>query len=272
MKVKVSDFITNFLIKNDLDTVFTITGGFAMHLNDSFGKYPDFDIYYQHHEQACGYSATGFTKTNSKPCIVCTTAGCAATNTISPCLVAHQDSLPILFISGQVKSNESIRAMNTEQMKLRHYAGADCDIISLVTPITKYAYEITKIEEVRSVLIEAIKNLINGRPGPVWLSICVDVQGFLMDDEIMSITIPVIEKDIIGQNPNFENLEELHKLVLKSERPMIIAGNGIKLGHCNEKFNQFLDKVAKTVAKPPKNAKTSSSKLNLKIKIYIKPF
>jgi len=242
MKVKVSDFITNFLIKNDLDTVFTITGGFAMHLNDSFGKNPDFDIYYQHHEQACGYSATGFTKTNSKPCIVCTTAGCAATNTISPCLVAHQDSLPILFISGQVKSNESIRAMNTEQMKLRHYAGADCDIISMVTPITKYAYEITKIEEVRSVLIEAIKNLINGRPGPVWLSICVDVQGFLMDDEIMSITIPVIEKDIIGQNPNFENLEELHKLVLKSERPMIIAGNGIKLGHCNEKFNQFLEK------------------------------
>jgi acetolactate synthase-1/2/3 large subunit len=242
MKVKVSDFITNFLIKNGLDTVFTITGGFAMHLNDSFGKNPDFDIYYQHHEQACGYSGTGFTKTNSKPCIVCTTAGCAATNTISPCLVAHQDSLPVLFISGQVKSNESIRAMNTEQMKLRHYAGADCDIISMVTPITKYAYEITKIEEVRPVLIEAIKNLINGRPGPVWLSIAVDIQGFLMDDDIMPITIPVIEKDIIGQTPNFENLEEVRKLLLKSERPMIIAGNGIKLGHCNEKFNQFLEK------------------------------
>jgi len=242
MKVKVSDFITNFLIKNGLDTVFTITGGFAMHLNDSFGKNPDFDIYYQHHEQACGYSGTGFTKTNSRPCIVCTTAGCAATNTISPCLVAHQDSLPILFISGQVKSNESIRAMNTEQMKLRHYAGADCDIISIVTPITKYAYEITKIEEVRPVLIEAIKNLINGRPGPVWLSIAVDIQGFLMDDDIMPITIPVIEKEIIGQTPNFENLEEVRKLFLKSERPMIIAGNGIKLGNCNEKFNKFLEK------------------------------
>jgi acetolactate synthase I/II/III large subunit len=242
MKVKVSDFITNFLIKNGLYTVFTITGGFAMHLNDSFGKNPDFDIYYQHHEQACGYSATGFTKTNSKPCIVCTTAGCAATNAISPCLVAHQDSLPILFISGQVKSNESIRAMNTEQMKLRHYAGADCDIISMVTPITKYAYEITKIEEVIPVLIESIKNLINGRPGPVWLSIAVDIQGFLMDDDTMQITIPVIEKEIIGQTPNFENLKEVCKLLLKSERPMIIAGNGIKLSHCNEKFKKFLEK------------------------------
>lgn len=238
MKVKVSDFITNFLIKNGLHTVFTITGGFAMHLNDSFGKNPDFDIYYQHHEQACGYSATGFTKTNSKPCIVCTTAGCAATNAISPCLVAHQDSLPILFISGQVKSNETIRSVNTEQMKLRHYAGADCDIISIVTPITKFAYEITKIEEVRPVLIEAMKNLINGRPGPVWLSIPVDIQGFLMEDDV----IPIIEKDIITHQVTSQGLEDINQLLLKSERPMIIAGNGIKLGHCNEKFTQFLEK------------------------------
>jgi acetolactate synthase-1/2/3 large subunit len=238
MKVKISDFITNFLIKNGLSTVFTITGGFAMHLNDSFGKNPDFDIYYQHHEQACGYSATGYSKTISKPCIVCTTAGCASTNPISPCLVAHQDSLPILFISGQVKSNESIRAINTEEMKLRHYSGADCDIISIVTPITKYAYEITKIEEVKEVLIEAIKNLLNGRPGPVWLSIPVDIQGFLMEED----EIPIIEKDIITYQSNCNCLEEINQLLLKSERPLIIAGNGIKLSNCNEKFNQFLEK------------------------------
>ena len=238
MKVKVSDYITNFFIQNGLTTVFTITGGFAMHLNDSFGKNPDFEIYYQHHEQACGYSATGFTKTNSKPCIVCTTAGCAATNVISPCLVAHQDSLPILFISGQVKSNESIRSMNTDKMKLRHYAGADCDIISMVTPITKYAYEITKIEEVKPVLIEVIKNLINGRPGPVWLSICVDIQGFLMEET----DIPIIEKDIVGQKPCPTDLESIYQLLKESERPMILAGNGIKLGNTNEKFRNFLDK------------------------------
>ena len=173
VKVKVSDYISNFLIKNRLNTLFTLTGGFAMHLNDSFGKNPDFDIYYQHHEQASAYSATGFTKTNYKPCIVCTTAGVAATNAISPCLVAYQDSLPILFISGQSKSTEITRTLEKENsnMKLRHYAGQDCDIISMVKPITKYAYEITEISEVKPVLIEAIKNLINGRPGPVWLSL-----------------------------------------------------------------------------------------------------
>jgi len=182
MKIKVSDYIVNFLSKNNINTLFTITGGFAMHLNDSFGKNKEFDIYYQHHEQACGYSAVGYSKTNSKPSIVCTTAGCAATNAITPCLVAHQDSLPILFISGQVKSNESIRSINTEKMKLRHYAGADSDIISIVKPITKYCCEINNILEIKDILIISMKNLINGRPGPVWLSIPVDIQGMLIDD------------------------------------------------------------------------------------------
>jgi acetolactate synthase-1/2/3 large subunit len=237
-KIKVSDYITNFLLKNGLNTLFTITGGFAMHLNDSFGKNPGFDIYYQHHEQACAYSATGFTKTNAKPSIVCTTAGVAATNAISPCLVAHQDSLPILFISGQVKSNECIRSTNTDKMKLRHYAGADSDIISMVTPITKYAYEITKIEEVQPVLIEAIKNLINGRPGPVWLSICVDIQGFFMENT----DIPIIEKDVNLNIESLEDLDKIHNLLKESKRPVIIAGNGIKLGQCNDKFREFLQK------------------------------
>jgi len=238
MKVKVSDYITNFFIQNDLNTVFTITGGFAMHLNDSFGKNKNFNIYYQHHEQACGYSATGYTKTNSKPCIVCTTAGCAATNVISPCLVAYQDSLPILFISGQAKSTEVISIINTEKMKLRHYAGADCDIISMVRPITKYAYEITKIEEVKPVLIEAVKQMINGRPGPVWLSVCLDIQGFLMDET----DIPIIEKDNVGQKPSPIDLENIYKLLKESERPIILAGNGIKLGNCDKKFRNFLNK------------------------------
>ena len=238
MKIKVSDYVVDFFYKNGIDTLFTITGGFAMHLNDSFGKYEKYNIYYQHHEQACGYSALGYSKTNSKPVIVCTTAGCAATNTISPCLVAHQDSLPILFISGQVKSTESIKAINTENMKLRHYAGADCDIISIVKPITKYSIEILNLNDLNDILIKAFKELINGRPGPVWLSIPVDIQGLLMDN----IEIPIIQKDIMNMSIPFENLDIIKNELLKAQRPLIIAGNGIKLGNCNEKFTNFLKK------------------------------
>ena len=246
MKIKVSDYIVDFFNKNGMDTLFTITGGFAMHLNDSFGKYGSYDIYYQHHEQACAYSAIGFTKTNSKPCIVCTTAGVAATNAISPCLVAHQDSLPILFISGQSKSIELTRTLEKEnpKMKLRHYAGQDCDIINMVKPITKYAHEITEISEIPIVLAEAIRHMINGRPGPVWISIPVDIQGYFMEEQ----KIPIIEKDVFSQKPNYEDLEVIKSLLLESKRPLIIAGNGIKMGLCNDKFINFLKKYNIPVA------------------------
>ena len=234
MKIKVSDYIVNFLYKNNIDTLFSITGGFAMHLNDSFGKHGKYKIIYQHHEQACGYSAVGYSKTNSKPCVVCTTAGCAATNAITPCLVAYQDSIPILFISGQVKSNETLRYINNDNIKLRHYAGADCDIISIVSEITKYSKEILNINELNDILIEAYKNLINGRPGPVWLSIPIDIQGMLIDNN----EIPIINKYI--DNTETVDLNSIYNLLFDSKRPLIIAGNGIKLGNCIEKFNNFI--------------------------------
>ena len=238
MKIKVSDYIVEYFNKNGIDTLFTVTGGFAMHLNDSFGNNTNYQIYYQHHEQACGYAGTGYSKTNSKPVIVCTTAGCAATNTISPCLVAYQDSLPILFISGQSKSTEVTRFLNNENMTLRHYAGQDCDIISMVKPITKYAHEIMSIEEIPDILYNCVYNLINGRPGPIWLSIPVDIQGYFMTKK----DIPILKKVILSQEPCMNELISINNLLQESSRPLILAGNGIKLADCSVKFNNFLNK------------------------------
>jgi acetolactate synthase-1/2/3 large subunit len=150
----------------------------------------------------------------------------------------------VLFISGQVKAAESVKAINTDTMKLRHYAGADCDIISMVTPITKYAKEILCVDEVKSVLIEAFNNLINGRPGPVWLSIPVDIQGLFIEmDEVVDFT--KIQKNIVSSETvsfSDSDLELLHKELLVAKRPLIIAGNGIKLGNCSNKFTEFINK------------------------------
>lgn len=238
MKIKVSDYIVDFFCKNGIDVVFSITGGFSMHLNDSFGNCNNFNIYYQHHEQACGYSAVGYSKTNSKPVIVCTTAGCASTNAITPCLVAYQDSLPILFISGQSKSTEVTRYLNNSTMNLRHYAGQDCDIISIISPITKYSYEIKNIEEIPDVLYNCFYNLINGRPGPVWLSVPIDIQGYFMENT----PITILNKNILNEIPNMSVIDNINELLQQSNRPLIIAGNGIKLGNCTNKFKKFLEK------------------------------
>jgi acetolactate synthase-1/2/3 large subunit len=108
----------------------------------------------------------------------------------------------------------------------------------MVKPITKYASEILNLNELNSTLIEAFKNLINGRPGPVWLSIPVDIQGLLIDD----MDIPIIQKDIVGAAVSSNDLQVIHDELMNAKRPLIIAGNGIKLGNCNQKFREFLKK------------------------------
>lgn len=232
--MRVSDYIVKTLELNGIDTSFTITGGFAMHLNDSFGR-SNFKVHYQHHEQACGYSAVGYTKACGRPSVVCTTAGCAATNAISACLVAYQDSVPVLFISGQVKSTEAIRSTNTETMKLRHYAGADCDIVSAVSEMTKYSHEVTNVSEIPSVMMKAFESLISGRPGPVWLSIPVDIQGMQIDDDLKLYSLPKFETESI-------DLSNLYECIHLSKRPVLLIGNGVKLADCQTQLQEFLSK------------------------------
>ena len=243
MKLKVTDYITQYIIKNNITTIFTLTGGFSMHLNDSFGRSDKLDIYYNHHEQGCGYAATGYSKTNSLPCLVCTTAGCAATNAITPCVVAYQDSLPIFFLSGQGKSHETTPVLNNDTMKLRHYAGADCEIATMVKPITKYSYEIIDVNELDEVLYQCIFNMINGRPGPVWLSIPLDIQGSMIDKNLEDIPIisPLAKMSLKPSNLEISSLDTIKQMLNKAERPLILAGNGIKLGNCKDKFNHFLN-------------------------------
>ena len=125
-----------------------------MHLNDSFGK-GNFDVYYNHHEQACGYAAVGYSKTNNKPSIVCTTSGCAATNAISPCLVAYHDSVPILFISGQINSVDIIQSKTNN---IRNYGFSDSTISNIVESMTKYSHEILNINEINDVLSNGLQS------------------------------------------------------------------------------------------------------------------
>jgi len=238
--MRVSEYIANFFEKNNINKIFTITGGFAMFLNDSFGKNKSFDIYYQHHEQACAYSAIGYSKVTNNPSIVCTTAGCAATNAITPCLVAYQDSVPVIFISGQVKTFETTTHLKTLNKNLRHYSGADSEIISMVKPITKFSTEIYDHTKIPEILDKALQESISGRPGPVWLSIPLDIQSMNLPDDII---VNKIEKNIIINEYNeIEKIHKLYDLLNKASRPVIILGNGIQLANSREKINNFINK------------------------------
>ena len=145
--MKVSDYITNFLIERGIKKCFSVTGGFSMHFNDSFGE--KFDVTYTHGEQPAGYAALGWSSYEHNPSVCCVTSGCGATNATTPCLIAYQDSVPVLFISGQVQRNDNIRFRGGGD---RGYFGSDCDIVECVKGITKYAVELTDPRDTHRVL------------------------------------------------------------------------------------------------------------------------
>ena len=216
--MKVSDYITNFLIERGVQKCFSVTGGFAMHLNDSFGE--KFDITYTHGEQPAGYAALGWSSYEHNPSVCCVTSGCGATNAITPCLIAYQDSVPVFFISGQVQYADSIRSHGG---KVRGYFGSDCDIVESVKSITKYAVELTDPKELHRVLEKCYENLTTGRLGPVWLSVPVDVQSMQVPD-VVHTQLPIDFLDTWS----------------KCKRPIVLAGNGIHLSKTHTKFKEFI--------------------------------
>jgi acetolactate synthase-1/2/3 large subunit len=226
--MKVSDYITNFLIERGVQKCFSVTGGFAMHLNDSFGE--KFDVTYTHGEAPAGYAALGWSAYEHNPSVCCVTSGCGATNAVTPCLIAYQDSVPVFFISGQVQSRDNIRFRGGKD---RGYFGSDCNIVECVKSITKYAVELTDPRDTHKVLQECYENLTTGRLGPVWLSVPVDVQSMQVPDLLPS-------RLALKQVTDTQVPQDFLDLWSKSERPIVLAGNGIHLSKTREKFKNFI--------------------------------
>ena len=234
--MKVSDYITNFLIERGVQKCFSVTGGFAMHLNDSFGE--KFDVTYTHGEQPAGYAALGWSAYEHDPSICCVTSGCGATNAITPCLIAYQDSVPIFFISGQVQSKDNIRSRGGKD---RGYFGSDCDIIECVKGITKYAVELTDPKDTHHILEKCYENLTTGRLGPIWLSVPIDVQSMQVPTTSPARAQPgCLHREVV--KPTLQDLpRDFLDLWSKSERPIVLAGNGIHLSKTKREFRDFLD-------------------------------
>ena len=223
-----SQFITEFLIEKGITKCFSVTGGFAMHLNDSFGQ--DLDVTYTHGEQPAGYAALGWSSYEHTPSVCCVTSGCGATNAMTPCLIAYQDSVPVFFISGQVQSKDNIRSRGGRD---RGYFGSDCNIVECVKGITKCAIELRNPSDVHHVLQECYENLTTGRLGPVWLSVPVDVQSMQVP-EILPTRLS------LKQVADTSLPQDFLKLWSEAKRPIVLAGNGIHLSKTRLEFKKFM--------------------------------
>lgn len=171
---KVADYIAEGIAGLGVRHVFLVTGGGAMHLDDALGRRRDLALVFDHHEQACAIAAEGNARTTGGIGVVCVTTGPGGTNTITGVLGQWHDSIPALYVSGQVRRDTTVAST---ALPLRQLGDQEADIVRLVAPITKYAVSIVEPSSVRYHFEKATWLATHGRPGPVWLDIPLNVQA-----------------------------------------------------------------------------------------------
>ena len=238
MKQKVSDYIADHIAEWGIRDVFTVTGGGAMHMNDAFGHHPKLHCTYQHHEQACAMAAEAYARMDNRMAAVCVTTGPGATNAITGVLGGWMDSIPMLVFSGQARYATTVAASG---LKLRSMGVQECNIVPVVASITKYAQMIIHPEDIRYHLEKALYMAVNGRPGPVWLDIPLDVQGAVIDTE-------KLRGYDLQENPeekpaeiSQDVIQQILDKIEKSRRPVLFPGNGVRLAGAMDDFQKLVN-------------------------------
>jgi acetolactate synthase-1/2/3 large subunit len=235
--MRVADYIAKTLADRGIKHVFMIVGGGAMFLNDAFGLEKRIQYVCNAHEQASAMAAEGYARITGKMSVVCVTSAPAGTNTLTGVLGQWVDSIPVLYISGQVRYATTVASTG---LPLRQLGDQEINIVDIVKSITKYAVMVTDPLEIRYHLEKAIYLATHGRPAPVWLDIPLDVQSSIVDETKLKPYKPFCEKNYIAFNHDVDNVIE--KLI-ESERPIILAGAGIRLSGATEEFYQLAERI-----------------------------
>lgn len=227
MKVKVSDYIAEFMAQKGITNVFTVCGGGSMHMNDSFGHHPKLRCIYNHHEQASAIAAEGYARIHNKPAICCVTSGPGAINALNGVVGAYQDSIPMLVFSGQTKTTLTTRL---NHLPLRSLGNQEVDIVSALTNFVKYAVMVERKEQIRYVLERAYAEATSGRMGPAWVDIPLDIQGAYVDpDDLVGYEGMAPDMRLFSETKLEKTAQAVIEKLKKAKRPVIYAGNGIRL-------------------------------------------
>ena len=239
MKIKVSNYISQFLVDHGIDTAFTVTGGGAMHLNDAFGHQEGMHCVYNHHEQACAIAAESYARIHNKIAACVVTTGPGGTNAITGVVGGWLDSIPMLVISGQVRYDTTARWSG---LGIRAMGDQEFEITKAIDCMTKYCEMVTDKNRIRYCLEKALKLSQQGRPGPCWLDIPLDIQGSYVDTDDLypydgegDETLPEVPSDDV--------ILEVIDMIKNAERPVFNAGNGIRIAGAFEEFRSVIEKL-----------------------------
>ena len=235
---RVADIIVDTLIELNIKDCFSVVGGGAMHLNNAFVLKKDkLRTIYNHHEQACTMAAEGYARLSGKMAAVCVTSGPGGTNAINGVQGAWVDNLPMIVISGHPRYETTVPYTG---LKLRVRGVQENDIVGMVSGITKYAKTILDPSTIKYEIEKAVSIALDGRRGPVWIDVPLDVQGALVD-----------EKDLISFDGDFgsdykvmhmedSKLDILQNMLAQSKRPVLLTGSGIRTGDAESLFREFI--------------------------------
>lgn len=265
MQKKVSNYIAEKLLEAGITDVFMITGGGAMHLDDALGHQEGLRCMYNHHEQACAMAAESYARIHNKIAAVCVTTGPGGINAMTGVAGGYLDSIPMFVVSGQVRYDTTARSTG---LRLRAMGDQEYDITKSVSNMTKYCEMVIDPMRIRFCMEKALYLAYAGRPGPVWLDIPLNVQAALIEtDDLIGFdkddyeaggtgwaapSASEIAEDTNGKGEYREKLPEkvtketakaIIEKVRTSKRPVINAGNGIRIGAAHEVFLRVVDKL-----------------------------
>jgi acetolactate synthase-1/2/3 large subunit len=244
--MKLSDYIVGQLADWGVRHIFLVTGGGAMHLNDSIGKEPRIQYVCNHHEQASAMAAEAYARISGRPGVLNVTTGPGGINALNGVFGAWTDSVPMLVVSGQVKRETCMRAQGITG--LRQLGDQEADIIAMAENITKYAVMIDDPLSIRYHLERAWHLAQTGRPGPCWLDIPVDVQAASINPASLR------GYDRAGDDHTQDNIavdpyrmksdcREVLDRIRKAKRPVILAGTGVRAANAVAEFDELVHRL-----------------------------
>jgi acetolactate synthase-1/2/3 large subunit len=252
-RVRVADLIAEVLVRQGVHDVFMLTGGGAMHLNDALGRHSELRKVFNHHEQASAIAAESYARASGRVAALNVTTGPGGINALNGVFGAYVDSLPMIVISGQVKRETFA---GNYHLALRQLGDQEVDIVSMVRGITKYATVLQDPDRVLEVMEKAIWLSRRGRPGPVWIDVPIDVQGAFVEADSLASWFPPSEDDDSDIAPNTRQelglkrgtelqsgVAEMLELWRSAERPVVLAGNGVRLSGGHQAFLQLIERL-----------------------------
>ena len=244
MRIRLADYVADFLVDHGVTDCFSVVGGGAMHLNDALGHKEGLKMTYNHHEQACAMAAEAYARLDNRIAAVCVTTGPGGTNAITGVLGGWLDSIPMFIISGQVRYDTTARfAEKKAGAVVRAMGDQEYDIVKSVTPMTKYAVMIEDPLTIRYALEKAWHLAGTGRPGPVWVDIPVNYQGSYIETEELKGYDPSEDDALLPPEVDDAIIQTVLEKIRNADRPVFHAGYGIRLSGGYEYFRKVVEKL-----------------------------